>query len=426
MNTIYALSSGLGVSAVSVIRISGENLSALFSKLTKIKNPNPRFSYTTSLYDNDEIIDKIVAIYFKAPHSFTGEDIIELHTHGSPAVVKKVLEMLSEIDGVRMANRGEFARRAFENGKMDLYQADALIELLNAKTEASRKSAISAMKGNPIFEKWGEDIKTILAKMVASLDFEEDALPLDIDEQIKSGIEKLKNEIKKHLDMAKIGRAISGGFKIALIGDVNAGKSSVFNKLVGSDKAIVSDICGTTRDTIEANLDLDGYLVSIYDTAGIRETEDTIEKLGIERANKIKEDSDLKLYIVDSREKINPKLIDDDTIVVYNKIDLSPAPNNEIGISALNNLGIDKLLQKIKEEIKKRLGSFENPIVINERIQNNLTTAYKELQLAEKAGIMDIRAEHLREAKNAIGAIIGTISLDEILDSLFSQLCLGK
>ena len=431
IDTIFALSSAYGKSGVAVIRISGSDLSKIFQKIISKKEIKNRHAYFVNLKGSkDDLIDQCVAIYFKSPASFTGEDVIELHTHGSPAVIEKVFELLREF-GIRMAEPGEFSRRAFYNNKMDLTEVDGLAALLDAQTDKQRISALKSMTGNDskIYESWRNQMIEISAYAAAILDYDSDDLPKDIDKKLIKQTEKLYNEINAALGRYTTVRAIRKGFSIVLTGPTNVGKSSLFNRLVGSGRAIVSDIPGTTRDVVTSNLDLDGYLVHLSDTAGIRESKDTIERIGIEKTNEEINNADLIIRVQSSDSKIQSHKPQENEILVINKSDLNKINKSDcILVSAKNGDGISDLILAIKSKIKSIVGRKENDLAINERTREHLINAAKELELAisSKNINFDIFAENVRRAADSIGKILGTISAAEVADATFSQLCLGK
>jgi tRNA modification GTPase len=328
-DTIFALSSGRGKAGVSVVRVSGVSLQKLFSDVVKptgkdfsnvccdVETSNdstpfrkgrggagfaimPRHAYLADLVDaQGGIIDRAIAIYFSTPHSFTGEDVIEFHTHGSAAVVEKLFDVLRGL-GARLAEPGEFSRRAFDNNKMDLIEADGLCALLDARTDRQRQQALKSMTGTDSkkLENWRSQMIEISAFAAAILDYDENDLPKNIKENLVRRTQKLHAEIASAISRSAAVRAIHHGFNIALVGDVNVGKSSLFNRLVGESRAIVSSIPGTTRDVVSAQIDMDGYLVKLSDTAGLRETNDTIEKIGIEKTNAEIENADLVIRVI--------------------------------------------------------------------------------------------------------------------------------
>ena len=430
-DTIFALSSGHGKSGVAVIRISGENLSDFAERIVGKFGITPRHAYFVNLMDNaGEPIDQCIVTYFSAPHSFTGEDVIEIAPHGAPAVIEKIFEFLST-NNMRMATPGEFSRRAFYNNKMDLADIDGLAALLDAQTDVQRKSALAGMMGrdSKIYDAWRTDMIEIAAYSAAILDYDADDLPKNIGQTIKTKIKKLYSEIDKSLSRYAAARAIRGGFNIALVGEPNVGKSSLFNAILGSNRAIVSDIPGTTRDVVSANLDIDGYLVNISDTAGLRKnTRNKIEKIGIERTENEIKNADLIIRVYS--EKAGTAKIADNEIVVINKSDLlkTKRAKNAIYVSAKTGDGIDDLLKVIRKKLHKLTDGLENALVINTRTKTLLESARDELKSASaiRGDNFDLISEHVRAAADAIGKILGQITAADVMDATFSQLCLGK
>jgi len=427
-DTIFALSSGLGKSGVAVIRISGNSLSKLFSSIIHKDSFESRHAYFTNLTDNDGIlIDQCIAILFQAPNSFTGEDIIEIHSHGSPAVINKIYEFLQS-NNCRIADRGEFSKRAFYNNKMDLTDVDGLIALLNAQTDKQRASALRSLIGHDsnVYKEWRNQMIEISAYSAAILDYSEDDLPKNITEKIIDKTKILLNEISSATKNFKKSQTLQNGFNIVLTGETNVGKSSIFNTIVGSNRAIVSDIAGTTRDVISAQIDIDGYLVNLLDTAGIRDTSDIIENLGIEQTKKEIENADLIIHVYTEV----PSIIPTNEIVVINKSDLLTGSKQKgiVYTSAKTGDGISELLDIIKQQIKESIGNTEGFITINTRTHKLLLDTISELTNAieNSNDNYDIYSEHIRHAADYIGKILGIITTNEIADATFSQLCLGK
>lgn len=430
--TIFALSSGHGKSGVAVIRVSGDDLYTLFLRITNRKIADTRHAYFANMYDiNGEIIDQIIATYFSAPASFTGTDIIEIYSHGAPAVIDKIFDYLSKI-GARMANPGEFSRRAFYNGKMDLADVDGLTALLDAQTDAQRKSALSSMMGgdSKIYDNWRKQMIEISAYAAATLDYAEDELPANIEKTIRTKTKKLHTEINNALSRYTAVRAIRSGFNIALVGDTNVGKSSLFNAILGTNRAIVSDIPGTTRDIVSASIDIGGYMVNLSDTAGLRDTTDEIEKIGIEHTQSEIENANLILHVLDGSKKIKKQQTLHNEIIIINKSDISKDEHvpNAIYVSAKTGSGIKELVKIIKEKIITLTSDVESSVAVNARTYNLLTDASEELKAALNApdGNYDIFSEHVRRAADNIGKILGTITAADVMDATFSQLCLGK
>lgn len=427
-DTIFALSSAPGKSGVAVIRVSGDNLSKLFKRIIKKDKFDARHTYFTNLCDdNGDLIDQCVVVFFAAPQSFTGEDVIEIYSHGAPAVIDKIFEFLRGF-GARIAQRGEFSRRAFYNNKMDLTDVDGLIALLNAQTDKQRQSALKSLTGydSKIYNNWRNQMIEISAYAAAILDYADDELPANIDKKIIDKTKILLSEIQSSILNIRASRAIQNGFNIVLVGETNVGKSSIFNKLVGSNRAIVSDIAGTTRDVVSMQIDIDGYLVNLSDTAGIRDSNDTIEKIGIERTHDEIKNADLILYVYNEL----PKKIKSDGITIINKSDLlkNKTNKNVIYTSVKTDTGFDKLLDAIKNKMHELMGTSESKIAINERTYELLNDTINELENAinKYDGNYDIFAEHVRRASDCVGKILGVITTNEIADITFSQLCLGK
>ena len=429
-DTIFALSSGHGKSGVAVIRISGKDLESFAKKIAGRATLVPRHAYFTNLTDDaGEIIDQCVIIYFAAPNSFTGTDVIEIQCHGAPAVINKIFEFL-RANNMRIATPGEFSRRAFYNGKMDLSDVDGLAALLDAETDKQRAAALRSMMGGDgaVYADWRNQMLEISAYAAAMTDYPADDLPANISDKIMERIKMLYTAISGALVKYKTARAISHGVNIVLVGETNVGKSSLFNRIVGASRAIVSDTPGTTRDVVSATMDIDGYLVKLSDTAGLRETDDTVERIGIERTNDEIENADILIHIITPQDQ-NTKIRDDE-ILVINKSDTTDSKKTKgaIYVSAKTGDGMDEMMQAIISRINAVTDNGESVLMINARTYDLLKTASDELQNAiEKSdGDYDILSEHVRYAANAIGKILGTISTSEILDMTFSQLCLGK
>ncbi|MBO4746272.1 MAG: tRNA uridine-5-carboxymethylaminomethyl(34) synthesis GTPase MnmE [Alphaproteobacteria bacterium] len=428
-DAIFALSSGRGKSGVAVIRISGNNLTEFAEKIIG-RAPTPRHAYFTNLTDDaGEIIDQCVILYFSAPNSFTGTDIIEIQSHGAPAVINKIFEFLRAND-MRIATPGEFSRRAFYNGKMDLSDVDGLVALLDAQTDRQRAAALKSMMGgdSDIYAEWRNQMLKISAYAAAMTDYNSDDLPGDIDKTIYEHIKTLYTAVSGALNKYKTSRAITCGVNIAIVGETNVGKSSLFNRIVGSARAIVSDIPGTTRDVVSATMDIGGYMVNISDTAGIRDATDTIERIGIERTNNEIENADIVIHVINPNDEY--RLVRDDEILVINKSDTTDTHNFDDAIytSAKTGDGVAELMQEIMRRINQITGNGESVLMINARTYDLVKTAANELKNALELsnGDYDILSEHVRYAADAIGKILGVIGTNEVLDMTFSQLCLGK
>lgn len=445
--TIFALSSGKGKAGVSVIRVSGPETKSAILKLIKLdKCPEPRMATLKWFYDplTGNRLDHGLVIFFPGPNSFTGEDVAEFHIHGGYAVVAGFLEALSNIDGLRPAEAGEFTRRAFDNGKMDLTAAEGLADLINAETEGQRRQALRQMDGNlaELYEGWRHEMISAMAYLEADIDFADEEIPDDVTERIRPIVEKLHEKITNHLADGHRGERLRHGLQVVILGAPNAGKSTLLNYLSKREVAIVSDIAGTTRDTLEVHLDISGYPVSIIDTAGIRTTEDTIEVEGIKRAVKRAEDADLKIIIIDGSENqaIDPQMLshmDDDTMVIINKLDLgqmnigADLPENIIGkwhLSVKEGDGLDNFMTAFEMAVDQRMGLSDTPSLTRTRHRQNLQNALEHMDRFLNAGHFELEllSEDLRMAARDIGKITGYVDVEDILEKIFTEFCVGK
>ena len=443
--TIYALSSGPGLSGLAVIRISGDQCMKVLKEIAKISNPLPRTATLTKFYkqESNEVIDEGIIIWFPSPKSYTGEDVLEFHVHGSRAVINSILETLSKINGCRIAEPGEFTKIALENGKINLLKAESIGDLIAAETEIQRRQAIDIMSGNhgKRYANWREKLIKILSNIEAKIDFPEEDLPKNILEDIKKNSFNIKNEIIKTLDDQRVGERIREGFKIAILGPANAGKSSLLNYLSRREVAIVSEVAGTTRDVIETHLNIDGYPVIMSDTAGIRDAKDEIEKKGIKLALKKAEDADLNIVVIEPKNGYFTGVLrglvnSDKTILVVNKSDLGTDKIenelerfNPIYISIKNETNLNNLIFNIRDKLKNKFLSTEDTIITRERHRQHLIKCVEHLENFENkndTGDFDTAAEDLRLATRQLGMIVGKVDVEEILGSIFSDFCIGK
>ena len=442
--TIYALSSGPGISGVSIIRISGPKTKDVISKLTGKKLPKPRVASLRKFnkINQNELIDEGILIWFPGPQSYTGEDMAEFQVHGSRAVIEAIHSSLSKIKDCRLAEPGEFTKIAFQNGKINLLKAESISDLISSETEIQRQQAVKIMSGKSSnkFNSIRERVLKVLANVEAKIDFPEDDLPEDLLNNIHSEIITIRREIEKILDDQKVGERIREGFKIAIVGPTNVGKSSLLNYLSNRDVAIVSEIAGTTRDVIEVHLNLDGYPVVISDTAGIRESNDEIEKRGINLALKRAENADLNLIVIEPQNVDFKDFFKDipqkNSILVINKMDLGLAKiSNEIEkyisiqISIKEKKNLDKLLEMIKENLKNKFMLSEDIFITRQRHRDNLEQCIVYLKRFEKNKSLedfDKAAEDLRLATRYLGMIVGKVDVEEILGSIFNDFCIGK
>ena len=442
--TIYALSSGSGISGIAVIRVSGKNTSEVIKKLTGSKLPTPRVATLKKFNKNGgkELIDEGVIIWFPAPNSYTGEDLAEFHVHGSRAVINAMHSSISKIKNCRLAEPGEFTKRAFQNGKINLLKAESIADLISAETEIQRKQAVKIMSGKSSkkFNSWREKLLKILSHVEAKIDFPDEDLPKNIINEIQKTSFDVLKEIKKTLNDQKVGERIREGFKIAIVGPPNSGKSSLLNYLSKRDVAIVSEIAGTTRDVIETHLNLDGYPVIISDTAGIRSSKNEIEKKGIKIALKRAEDADLRLVIVSAKKvdftTVLRNLLTKNAILVVNKSDLIKGKLNSklkkydhVLISIKKNTNLNNLILKIKSKLKNKFSTNEDILITRERHRQNLINCVQHLEKFRKkksAQDFDKGAEDLRLATRHLGMIVGKVNVEELLSSIFNDFCIGK
>jgi tRNA modification GTPase len=439
--TIYALASAAGRAGVAVFRISGAASGNVIEKLCRPNQmPEPRTASLRALHHptTGEKIDLALILYFAAPHSFTGEDVVEIHAHGGRAVTSALIEALQSLPNFRLAEPGEFTRRAFETGKLDLTEAEAIADLVDAETEAQRRQALRQMDGalGKLYEDWRQRLAHVLAYLEAAIDFADEDLPGDVSQKQLTTIRALSDEISTHLNDGHRGERLRDGFSIAILGAPNAGKSSLLNALARREAAIVSSIAGTTRDVIEVHLDLGGYPVTLADTAGLRNSADVIETEGVRRALQRAEYADLKLLVFDGsawpdRDVATMALMDDDAIMVVNKTDVlrGQKPNNEaalVYVSALTGTGLAELMQRLTDKIKKRFVDNAAPALTRTRHRTALEECVEHLQRSLAAQASELRAEDVRLAMRTLGRITGRVDVEDLLDIIFRDFCIGK
>jgi tRNA modification GTPase len=442
--TIYALSSGSGVSGIAVIRVSGRNTTEVVKKITNSKLPFPRVATLRKFNKNGgkELIDEGVLIWFPAPNSYTGEDLAEFHVHGSRAVINAMHLAISKVKNCHLAEPGEFTKRAFQNGRINLLKAESIADLISSETEIQRKQALKVMSGRSSdkFNSWRGKLKKILSHIEAKIDFPDEELPKNIVSEIQKVSKNVLIEIKKTLNDEKVGERIREGFKVAIVGPPNSGKSSLLNYFSKRDVAIVSEIAGTTRDVIETHLNLDGYPVIVSDTAGIRSSKNEIEKKGIKIALKRAEDADLKLIIVSIKNvdftPVLKSLLSKNAILVVNKSDLIKGKLNtgfkkydHVLISIKKDFNLNKLITKIKSKLKNKFITNEDILITRERHRQNLINCVHHLEKFQKkkyARDFDKAAEDLRLATRHLGMIVGKVDVEELLGSIFNDFCIGK
>ena len=447
-DTIAAISTTMGVGAISIIRVSGNNSINIVNKIFKGKDLNKVDSHTINyghIIDKNNIIDEVLVSIMRAPKTFTREDIVEINTHGGIAITNKVLELLL-LNGCRIAEPGEFTKRAFLNGRIDLIEAEGVMDLINSKTEKSRKLAINQVNGevSKLIKSLRQKVIEILANIEVNIDYPEYE---DIEEMtnsmILSNIDTIEKEIKNILRHSEDSKIIKDGIKTIIIGSPNVGKSSILNRLLNEEKAIVTDIAGTTRDIVEGNIIIDGIVLNMIDTAGIRKTDDIVESIGVKKSLDLIKEADLILYVLNNNEELTKeekeildRIKNKNNIVIVNKIDLENKLDlnllpRYIEMSVKNDIGINELREKIKEmfnleqieqndftylssarSISLLKKSLENLSAVRTGIENNMPVDMVEIDL--------------KQMWSTLGEIIGETYSDELIDQLFSQFCLGK
>jgi tRNA modification GTPase len=440
---IYALSSGRGPSGIAIIRISGKDSLQVCKNLTQLKEIKSGVINFCKFYEpkTNNIIDpEALLLWFPAPNSYTGDDLAEFHVHGSNSVINALLKALSGQDNCRLAEPGEFTKIAFQNDKIDLLKAESIGDLIHAETELQREQAVKLIQGNAsnYYNDLREKLIKSLSYIEAKIDFSEDDLPEKVLREVHKTIKDIHQNIRKILEDNKVGEKIRDGFRVSIVGEVNAGKSSLLNLLSKREVAIVSEEEGTTRDVIETFLNIDGYPVILADTAGIREAKNEVEKKGISLALGKSKDADLNIIMIDNSSKaINKKIIDlinKDSIVLLNKSDIKENQNHKfdadtILVSVKNNKNIDILIKKLKEKLSNKFTINNNALITRERHRVELNECLKEIDKFMKKDQnkdIELAAEDLRMATRHLGSIVGKVDVEEILGSIFKDFCIGK
>lgn len=435
MDTIFARGTADGIAGIAILRISGPGAFRAVGLLTGGKVPSPRQAALRTLSDPSDgsPIDQALVLLFPAPHSFTGEDVAELHCHGSRAVIAELYRVLAAMEGLRPADAGEFTRRAFDNDRMDLTQVEGLADLLQAETAAQQRQALRQMEGalGRLYDGWRDRLVRALAHVEAEIDFPEEDLPGDVLAPVRTAISNLRDEIAAHLADDNRGERLRDGYRIAIAGRPNVGKSSLLNALARRDVAIVSDIAGTTRDVIEVHLDIAGYPVILADTAGLRETSDPVEREGVVRSTRRMAEADLVLLVVEPDDMdAGSDGVPEDRLLLVNKIDRHPGmsvPRDAVALSAKTGEGLGKLIAVIRErlDISPASTSGEAPLS-RARHRQALERALDNLDRFESAGLPELAAEDLRLAVREIGRITGLVDVEDLLDVIFRDFCIGK
>ncbi|MDA7427683.1 tRNA uridine-5-carboxymethylaminomethyl(34) synthesis GTPase MnmE [Primorskyibacter aestuariivivens] len=428
MDTIFALASAQGKAGVSVIRISGPQAFAAGQSLCG-DLPDARQTAVRILKDRDgEVIDQALVLVFEKGKSFTGEPVVEFQTHGSPAVIRRVLAALGQLPDCRMSEAGEFTRRAFDNGCLDLAQAEGLADLIDAETEAQRQQAMRSLSGEfgDLVAVWRERLVRAAALLEASIDFADEEVPVDVTPEVTELLDLVEADIRKQIDGISISERIRDGFEVAIVGRPNVGKSTLLNALAGRDAAITSDIAGTTRDVIEVRMELAGLPVTLLDTAGLRETEDQIEALGVARARDRAEAADLRVFLVEpgADPEIEPRKTD---IVAVTKADLNPVEH--FSISPKYGQGIDILVEKIGDVLSQKAQRAGVATRERHRMAMNASLSHlatSRVWVQDGQGGYDIAAEELRLAIRSLNSLVGEVDVEELLGEIFSRFCVGK
>ena len=451
-DTICAIATAQGVGAISIIRVSGEESISIVNKIFKGKDLTKVDTHTINyghIVDNDNVIDEVLVSVMKSPRTFTTEDIVEINTHGGIAPTNRVLELLLE-NGCRLAEPGEFTKRAFLNGRIDLLEAEAVMDMIDAKTDTQRKMAVNQIDGKTsnLINELRDDMVQIISNINVNIDYPEyDDVDIITNDVLVPKITKLKEKINKILKESQNGKIIKEGIKTSIIGRPNVGKSSLLNALLKEDKAIVTDIAGTTRDIVEGQISINGILLNMIDTAGIRETEDKIEAIGVEKSLKIMEDSDLILFMINNNEELTEdikellsKIKDKNYLILINKNDLESKFNKKdldidksriINLSIIENKGIDELKEKIVEMFNIDEIETKDPTYLsNSRSISILKRCLKRVEEIEESlknnMPIDMIELDIKNIWEELGTINGTTYEEELLDEMFSRFCLGK
>ena len=470
-DTIFALASGAGVAGIAVIRVSGPHAGAALRALLRGPLPVARVATHARLYlpvasamgpaasamgpgggargaGEDGVLDEGLVLWFPGPHSFTGEDVVELHIHGGRACLEAVTRALAAVGPLRPAEAGEFSRRAFENGKMDLTQAEAIADLVGAETEAQRRQAMGQLMGalGARYDGWRSRLVGLAGEVEAAIDFADEDLPQGLAEGVFPKVTALGDEISAHLADGHRGERLRSGLTAVILGPPNVGKSSLFNLLAGREAAIVAATAGTTRDVIEVHLDLHGLPVTVADTAGLRGALEAVEEEGVRRARARAESADIKIIVLDARDwpDVDPaaaSLIDGDCLVMVNKIDLrdprhTPAETLYIGdgksktavycVSAKTEAGLPDALEGLAAMARERLGPGRSAPLTRARHRQALEDTLSALRRIDPGKAIELNAEDLRLAARGLGRITGRVDVEDILSRIFAEFCIGK
>lgn len=436
-DTIFALSSGALPSGVAVVRVSGQIALSVAEQLAGPGIAARQATLRTIRSRNNEVIDRGLVLSFPGPNSFTGENCVEFHLHGGRAVVERLLAELASVPGLRQAEAGEFSRRAFENGKADLVEMEGLADLISAETDMQRRLAMEQSFGglSAVYSGWADELTRARALIEAELDFsDEEDVPGSVSDQVWKSVAKLSEAMELHLLRARQGEIIRNGLKVVIAGPPNAGKSSLMNALVGRELAIVTDIAGTTRDILHADLDMGGYFVRLYDTAGLRETDEKVEQEGIRRALLAAETADVLLYVEEIGQVTSAPLptTGSKLIRIGNKIDLHEderaVERYDLCVSTANGVGLDALREILIGDLQRltQLAGFALPVRARQVGHLRAAQAFLAEALVNEHLGLDLRSEFLRSAGHELGKVTGRVDVEQLLDVIFSEFCIGK
>ena len=428
METIFAQASAPGRAGISVIRLSGPDALNICERIAG-PLPVPRVATLRRIKGTDGAqIDEALVITFPAPHSFTGEDVVELHLHGSIAVQRAVLSLLADQPDTRLAEAGEFTRRALENDRLDLAQVEGLADLIDAETESQRKQAMRVLAGalGDLVERWRRDLIRAAALLEATIDFADEDVPVDVTPEVRSLLDQVLTDVDREIAGTAVAERVRSGFEVAIVGAPNVGKSTLLNKLAGREAAITSEIAGTTRDVIEVRMDLGGIPVTILDTAGLRDSEDEIESIGIRKAVQRAREADLRILLSDTRDANFIKLSSDD---IWMKPKADERADKLDSISGVTGEGVDELVKRVQSFFKERTATIGTATHARHRIAmqkaaDGLRSAKRELEYGPDH--YDIVAEELRFAVRALEGLLGRIDVENLLDEIFLSFCIGK
>ncbi len=429
MDTIFALASAKGKAGVAVVRVSGSGALAAGRALCGTL-PEPRHAALRAVRGASGVLDQALVLTFAQGHSFTGEEVVELHLHGSIAVVRAVVDELAAMPGLRMAEPGEFTRRALENGNLDLTQVEGLADLIEAETEAQRRQAQRVLSGaiGARAAGWRKTLVRIAALIEATIDFADEDVPVDVTPEVMSLIDRLVADLRRELVAGKSAERVRMGFEVAILGQPNVGKSTLLNVLAGREAAITSEFAGTTRDVIEVRMDLFGLPVTLLDTAGIRETSDPVERMGIDLALRRAEVADLRLFLVGRPDEPLVLPAQPGDLRVLAKSDLTDATGH-LAVSGVTGAGIDRLLAEIAQELGNRLPI--DGVVTRQRHLTAMQTAIEALETAQSEvrrglGLAEIAAADVRRAVVAMDVLVGKLGVEDFLGEIFASFCIGK